>query len=110
LDIKDEVLYTKSDSWKHEQEWRIVRSFNDAKVKMEKLDPYGNEILLFDVPPDAIKSVIFGFSVGPNLETEARSALAGNESLEHVELKRATQSIETGQISIVPMKGSVKVD
>ena len=66
LDIKDEVLYTKSDSWKHEQEWRIVRSFNDAKVKSEKPDPYGNEVLLFEIPPDAIRSVIIGFSAGPS--------------------------------------------
>jgi hypothetical protein len=110
LDIKDEVLYTKSDSWRHEKEWRIVRSFNDARVKMEKPDSYGNEILLFSIPPDAIRSVIIGFSAGPELEEKIRSVLERNVSLNHVVLRHATQSIETGQISIVPMTDAVTVD
>ena len=110
LDIKDEVLYAKSDSWSHQQEWRIVRSFNDAKVKLKESDTYGNEISLFEIPPDAIKSAIIGFGAGPKLETEIRSVLASNGSLNHVVLKRATQSIETGQISIVPMKDTTAAD
>jgi hypothetical protein len=110
LDIKDEVLYTKSDSWSHEQEWRIVRSFNDAKVKIERPDSYGNELLLFEIPPDAIKGVIIGFSARPELEMEIRTVLANNRSLNHVALKHATQSLETGQISITSMNEAVTVD
>jgi Protein of unknown function (DUF2971) len=110
LDIKDEVLYTKSDSWRYEQEWRIVRSFNDAAKRLDSEDSYGNEILLFSIPPDAIKSVILGFRSTHELGEGVRSILKSDPKLDHVEVKRATQSIETGQIEIVSLKGAVTVD
>jgi len=107
LEIKDEVLYTKSESWRYEQEWRIVRSFNDAKRKLGRLDTYGKEILLFAVPPDVIKGVIIGFSAESELEIAIRSALAQNSDLRHSEIRRAAQSAETGQVNIVSMKGVI---
>lgn len=103
LDIKDEVLYTKPEAYRYEQEWRIVRSFNDAARKLGSLDCYGNEILLFSIPPNAVRSVIIGYGSGPKLETEIRSILGNNPNLKRVKVKRAIQSPETGRISIVPV-------
>lgn len=105
-----DFLYTKWDVWQEEREWRIIRCFNDAQVKLEKPDPYGNEILLFAIPPDAIRSVIIGFSAKPEFEEEMRSILASDRSLSHVVLKRAAQSLETGRISIAAMNDTVTVD
>jgi hypothetical protein len=104
-----DFLYTKWDVWSEEQEWRVIRCFKEAKKKTDKPDPYGNDILLFEIPPDAIKSVIVGFSAGSAFEDEARSILAKDKKLEHVRIKRAIQSIETGMVSIDPVKGATKL-
>jgi hypothetical protein len=96
-----EFLYTKWDVWKDEQEWRIIRNFNDAAKKLDRLDPYQNEILLFSIPPDSIKGIALGFSISPEVEASIRSAVRDNLALAHVELRRAVQSCETGHVEIV---------
>lgn len=102
LDVTElDFLYTKWDAWRDEQEWRIIRCFNDAAKKADRPDPYGNEVLLFAIPPDAIRSVVVGFSAGPELECEIRSILAANPALTHVKVKRSKQSVDTGQVNIV---------
>ena len=59
LDVTDlDFLYTKWDVWRDEREWRILRCFNDAAEKCPAHDQYGNDVLLFAIPPDSIKSVI----------------------------------------------------
>ena len=101
LDVKDEVLYTKSESWAYEQEWRMVRNFNAASKNLDITDAYGNEILVFAIPPDAIKSVIVGYNSRTEFKDKVRSILKSSKQLGHVKLKGASQSLETGQISIV---------
>jgi hypothetical protein len=106
LDVTElDFLYTKWEAWRDEGEWRIIRCFNDAAVKAEKPDPYGNEVLLFAIPPEAIRSVIVGFSASEELESEIRRALAINPKLAHVKVKRAIQSVDTGRITIVSGDG-----
>lgn len=108
LDVTElDFLYTKWDVWKDEKEWRIIRCFNDAKIKTATPDPYGNDILLFAIPPEAIRSVIVGFNVASEFEEEILSTLAQDPALSHVEVKHATQSVETGQVSIVSTKAAI---
>jgi hypothetical protein len=107
LDVTElDFLYTKWDVWSDEREWRIIRCFNDAKVQIDKPDPYGNLVLLFAIPPDAIKSVILGFSSKSALETEIRGILSNDPKLNHIKVKHSTQSVETGEIAIIPEQGS----
>jgi hypothetical protein len=109
LDVTEpEFLYTKWDVWSDEQEWRIIRSFNDAAKKCDGLDPYGNEILLFAIPPDSIESVIMGFSAGAKFEDSVRGVIRSNPALAHVALNRAVQSFETGRVEIVPEANSTE--
>ena len=96
-----DFLYTKWSVWEAEKEWRIIRCFNDAVKKCENLDSYGNEILLFAIPPDSIRSVVLGISAGDEFEAKLRTVLSNNPELRHVSLKRAVQAIDTGNISIV---------
>jgi hypothetical protein len=96
-----EFLYTKWDVWQDEQEWRIIRNFNDAAKKLDKLDPYLNEVLLFAVPPNSIKSVIIGFSASPEFERSIRGALSVNPALAHVSLKHAVQACESGKVDVL---------
>ena len=102
LDVTDlDFLYTKWDVWRDEMEWRILRCFNDAAKKCTDHDPYGNDVLLFAIPPDSIKSVILGFSASHDFETAIRSILAKNATLNHVQVRRASQSNETGKVEIL---------
>jgi hypothetical protein len=96
-----DFLYTKWDVWRHEREWRILRCFNDAAKKCTAHDLYGNDVLLFAIPPDSIKSVILGFSAGRDLDTAVRSILERNATLDHVQVRRASQSNETGKVEIL---------
>jgi hypothetical protein len=103
LDVTDlDFLYTKWDVWCDEQEWRILRCFNDAAKKCTVHDPYGNDVLLFSIPPDSIKSVVLGFSASRDFETKVRSILETNAALDHVQVRRAFQSNETGKVEILP--------
>lgn len=102
LDVTDlDCLYTKWDVWRDEQEWRILRCFNDAAKKCTAHDPYENDVLLFAIPPDSIKSVILGFSASHDIETAVRSILEKNPTLNHVQVRRASQSNETGKVEIL---------
>lgn len=103
LDVTElEFLYTKWDVWREEQEWRIIRSFKDAAKKLEKTDSYGNDILLFAIPPKSIKSVVIGFSASAEFEISLRRIVSESTQLEHVQIGRAIQSVETGRVEIVP--------
>ena len=102
LDVTDlDFLYTKWGVWRDEREWRIIRCFNDAAEKCTAHDPYGNDVLLFAIPPDSIKSVILGFSASRDFETAVRSILEKNATLNHVQVRRASQSNETGKVEII---------
>jgi hypothetical protein len=102
LDVTDlDFLYTKWGVWRDEREWRIIRCFSDAAKKCTEHDPYGNDVLLFAIPPDSIKSVILGFSASRDLETAVRSIVATNATLDHVHVRRASQSNETGKVEIL---------
>ena len=102
LNVTDlDFLYTKWDVWRDEREWRILRCFNDAAKKCTAHDPYGNDVLLFAIPPDSIKSVILGFSASRDFETAVRSILEKNATLNHVQVRRASQSNETGKVEIL---------
>jgi hypothetical protein len=96
-----DFLYTKWDVWRDEREWRILRCFNDAAKKCTAHDLYGNDVLLFAIPPDSIKSVVLGFSASRGFETAVRSILAKNTALDHVQVRRASQLNETGKVEIL---------
>lgn len=62
----DEILFehffTKSPEWAYEEEFRIVRRLNSSVKKIES-DPM--PVHLFELPPSAIRRVIFGARVPP---------------------------------------------
>jgi hypothetical protein len=75
------LLYTKNAEWAYEREWRIIRPVKDGKeVSTGKF--------CFDVPPDAIRSLVFGCRTPSALEQHIRTAVAKNPKLSHVAFKR----------------------
>ena len=89
IGMSDQVaLYTKSVAWAYEGEWRIIRNFNDAAYKRGP-DLYGNDVLLFPVPPECIRSVILGYKMTPDNVQSVQEMVADNPALSHVNLQRA---------------------
>jgi hypothetical protein len=61
------ILLTKSQEWKYEVEWRMLRPLTGmAKVG----DNEGEKIYLFDLPSSCIKRVILGYRMNTNLKKE----------------------------------------
>jgi hypothetical protein len=59
-----DVFLVKSEKWRDEREWRMMRSLENGK-KLEKdgqpsLDDDGEPIYLFSLPPSCITGIIFG--------------------------------------------------
>jgi hypothetical protein len=105
LSTKDDgVMYTKTREWEFEMEWRIVQNFNNAAV-ISKKDPYGKDVLLFDVPPSSINSIVFGYKMLPKQEEDLREMVAANSDLKHVIFRRAIRKA-SGYIEIVPALAS----
>jgi hypothetical protein len=96
----DDALYTKGLEWEHEKEWRIIRNFNDAAVKIGP-DQYGRDVLLFAIPPDCIQSVVIGHRAQPASIEKIKGIVFGNPALAHVRFQRAV--MKGGEISILPM-------
>jgi hypothetical protein len=77
-----DVLYTKNAEWAYEREWRSIRPLKDGtEVSSGKF--------CFDVPADAVRSIIFGCRTTAALEAEIRTAVAANPAVSHVIFKKA---------------------
>jgi hypothetical protein len=87
-----DVLYTKNAEWAYEREWRIIRVLAD-----------GTEIspgkFCFDVPPKAVRSIVFGCRTTSAFEQDIRAHIAMNPALSHVSFKRA--KLMSGKIGII---------
>lgn len=88
-----DLLYTKSAEWSYERERRIIRPLKDGmEVSPGKF--------CFDVPPDVIRSIIFGCRTTSALEREVRASIAANATLSHVRFQRA-KLVGGGKIELV---------
>ncbi len=90
-----DILYTKNVAWSYEREWRIIRPLKDGT----EVHP---GITCFDIPPEAVRSIIFGCRTTSELEQDIRAAVAANPSLSHIRFKRAT--LAGGKIEVVDVR------
>jgi hypothetical protein len=88
-----DMLYTKNAEWSYEREWRIIRPLKDGTA-------VSAGVVCFDVPPDAVRSVIFGSRTTTALEQEIHASVAANPALSHISFKRAKLA-GSGKIEIV---------
>jgi len=94
-----DALYTKGLEWEHEKEWRIIRNFKDAIVKLGP-DAYGKDVLLFAIPPDCIQSVVIGYRAESEAVTKILEIVCRNPDLAHVQFQQAV--LEDGVVTLVP--------
>jgi len=96
---EDAVLHTKTSEWEFEKEWRIIRNFTEAKEKVGP-DDYGKDVWLFEIPPSAIRAVVFGYRAPPQLEASLREIVTTNVNLKHIVFRRAVRDVN-GHIEVV---------
>jgi hypothetical protein len=88
-----DILYTKNAEWTYEREWRIIRPLKDGtEVSSGKF--------CFDVPANAVRSIVFGCRTTPAVEAEIRGSVTANPALSHVCFKRAVP-MSGGKIELV---------
>ena len=95
----DDLLYSKTFEWEFEMEWRTIRNFNEAKENVGS-DTYGKDVLLFEIPPSAIRAVVFGYRATPELEESLREIVTANVNFKHVVFRQAVRGVD-GKIEIV---------
>jgi hypothetical protein len=96
---EDEVLYTKTSEWEFEKEWRIIRNVTEAREKAGR-DPYGKDVLLFDILPSVIQVVILGYRTTSEDQTALRDIVSANTNLKHIVFRRVARNVD-GRIEIV---------
>ncbi|HEV2137048.1 MAG TPA: DUF2971 domain-containing protein [Terracidiphilus sp.] len=89
LNLPDEIaLYSKTPDWSYESEWRIIRHLNEADKK-EGPGGYGKDVLLFAVPPGAIKCIVWGYRSAPESIEQLKRVVHAKADLSHVVFKNA---------------------
>jgi hypothetical protein len=82
-DPEKTLLFTKSEEWKYEQEFRLVRLINDPELEKDPTDA------LVKFNADLLKSVTLGVNATADTENELRQLLKANPALSRVKLQRA---------------------
>ncbi len=80
-----EIFLVKSKEWSYELEWRILRPLKDAQ---DIVNVNGEDIHLFQLPADSIKTVILGARASSTLADQARLAIATSSQMSHIQLLR----------------------
>jgi hypothetical protein len=81
------TLIFKSSAWAYEKEWRLFRSLSALRRKT-------NDVYVADLPPSAIKRVIFGARAGGSHEQAAIDLIQKNADHRHIEIKKAVFSTD----------------
>jgi hypothetical protein len=96
----NDILYTKGKDWTYEQEWRILRSFDEAAKNLGP-DKNGKDIFLLAIPAKSICGIVIGYRANSDSVAEIRSIVDRNPALSHISFTKAKMR-EDGEIEIVP--------
>jgi hypothetical protein len=94
------LFYTKSKDWEYEQELRMIANPKVANRHAKSLD--GQDVLLYEFPPECLKEVIFGIRMPLKERLHIMEILASG--YHDVQLFEAVLSDEGFDLSIVPFK------
>lgn len=95
----DHIWYTKSSEWAYEQEWRVTRWISRAPRTVRSAT--GDEIPLFEFPPEAVREVILGLRADESLELSVLETVT-KPPYENVKILRAYLASKTFRLNLVP--------
>jgi hypothetical protein len=91
------MLAFKSKPWAYEVEWRLVRS-------IELLTKKTPVVYVADIPPLAIKRVIFGAQADPAAEAPIYEAIKLRPELSHLKFEKAWFSTSLTEVELTPVE------
>lgn len=91
LELPDDVVLVKTSAWQYEREWRVVRN---RELANRTVSYGGIDVSLFSIDPQAISAVYVGSEASTQTENRLRYIFATNPDLQHVQVARATISVQ----------------
>lgn len=91
-----DILFTKNEDWRYEQEWRIIRFLKDADEIRNKA------VHLFRIPPTAIREIIFGYKSDSAVTGALEKSLGKNAKLNHIKVSVAKLSKKQYEMDLLP--------
>lgn len=88
------ILYSKTQAWSAECEWRMLQALQDADEVMDAAPP----IYLFRFNPDCLREVIFGCRISDDVKSRLRKAI--DTGLNHVKIYQIRPDDVTDQLHI----------
>lgn len=76
------TLNYKSAAWAYEREWRLYRSLSALRHKI-------GDIYVADLPPKAVKRIIFGARAVETLEEDTIRFIQGSQDHQHIRIEKA---------------------
>ena len=94
-----DVLFTKSDHWDYEEEWRLVQPLSAHDERIEEGE---DKVYLFEWPPGALKAIVTGCKMEDDILEELK-ALLQKDRYSHVDLYGARTSREEFGLEYEPV-------
>ncbi len=96
-----DILFTKNEEWRYEQEWRIIRLLKDADEIHDK------NVHLFRVSPAAIREIVFGCHSDSQVTGALEKSLKENAKLNHVKVFVSRLSKRYYEMDLLPSSGRI---
>ena len=95
-----QALFTKSEDWQYEREWRIVRLLHEADEVKEHPTTKAR-LHFFNFPPDCIKRVIFGCKMPAEARQNILDIVKSDARYNAIELSRAVINERAYNLDII---------
>jgi Protein of unknown function (DUF2971) len=92
------IFLTKSEDWRYEDEWRMMRPLANASETKVVGD---RSVHLFSFPPACVTEVILGYRMAPQFKKEIFEYLSSDEQYSHVEKYEALLDEREFKLNIV---------
>ncbi len=94
-DLNSDQIFQKHKSWEYENEWRMILPL-DKKIELKYPD-----IFLFEIPPDIITGIIFGYRCDEKLKSYVLNLRENKSDLQHLELFEAFPNFDNYKMNII---------
>ncbi|TWB27122.1 DUF2971 domain-containing protein [Nitrospirillum bahiense] len=86
------ILLRKKIDWQHEEEVRLLRMVSEA-VRSDSIDKFGNRVFLFEIPSQAIHSIVIGYDAGKEFIDEIIGKVKSSDRWGNIEIYRRVRGL-----------------